>query len=132
MYFKRNCPNVPLKLELPNLKEYMPEDKLEVAAEAEVEVKEAEVIDTEIVIPEEKREKISKLGFSGIETYLVTKEGVLSVIPEKGAEIDVKALSNAVRDYVPQKTDGEIVSEKPDVQITLNDIIKVLREKGIL
>lgn len=90
----------------------------------------AVLMDTGIVLPETKRRTISQIKFSDVSLYSITKDGRLFVLPETGKALNLVQLQQTVNAYLAQK--DEVVSEKQDDKITLQDVVKILRKKGIL
>lgn len=90
------------------------------------------IIDTGIVVPSEFKDKITKLNFKDVKTYIVDGNGVLSVVVEDKVSINLTQLQNAVDNFNPPKSDAEITKEKKDNEITLADVIKILRHNKLI
>ena len=90
------------------------------------------ITETDIIIPEAKRKYVAQVEFKDVQSYVVDEKGQLSVVHEDGIDINLKALKTSVDNFTPKKSDSDVVSDKPDNQVTLADVVKVLREKGIL
>lgn len=97
-----------------------------------VEVKKGIVTPTNIMVPEEKRKRISELDFPDVKLYVVDKDGKLSVSHDDEKNIDRAALAKAVEDFAPEKSQLDLIKEKPDKEITLSDLVFIFRQNGTL
>lgn len=92
----------------------------------------SKIIDTGVIVPADLRDKISKLSFKDVKTYIVDGNGVLSVVVDENVSINTTQLQSAVNSFNPSKSEAEVIKEKKDNEITLTDIIRVLRHNKLI
>lgn len=90
------------------------------------------ITNTGIIIMSDKKDRISELKFKDVQTYVVGKDGMLAVIHDENAVIDVAGLQNAISLFTPVVSKSEEAGKKTKGSITLDDVVSILIEKGII
>ena len=81
-------------------------------------------------VDQAKRRDISRVVHPGVKTWVIDADGNLSVIADR--PINPMSLLGAINAFTPPERESKRVGKKADQDITLPDVVGVLREKGII
>lgn len=89
-------------------------------------------VKTNIVLSPEKRNIVREVSLDGIETWVVDRDGSLTVIVSDDFDVNESAIQSFLDGKQVKEKKRDRIKNKKDKDITLEEVVSVLREMGVI
>lgn len=89
-------------------------------------------VKTNIVLSPEKRNIVREVSLAGIETWVVDRDGALTVIVDDDFIVNESAIQSFLDGKQVKEKKRDRIKNKKDKDITLEEVVSVLREMGVI
>ena len=89
-------------------------------------------VKTNIVLSPNKRNIVREVSLAGIETWVVDRDGALTVIVDDDFVVNDSKIQSFLDGKEMKEKKRDRIKNKKDKDITLEEVVSVLREAGVI
>lgn len=89
-------------------------------------------VKTNIVLSPNKRNIVREVSLAGIETWVVDRDGALTVIVDDDFVVNDSEIQSFLDGKEMKEKKKDRIKNKKDKDITLEEVVSVLREAGVI